>query len=217
MNCSTAYGIRHRVVRADTASWLHKNAPHTGTRYVIVLYNKDLNYKGSTECARSVAVRGAAALERPEYLKTREGEDVARARDNLLTVLERSTLPLDRCGNGAALHEKYASNPARLLSFGVSASRQSRAKRAARGLLTRATPNLNNVRYPAVYRALCAYLDALAPGLFAPDGEYHACIVAKDAQCVWHRDKRNIGHAALTALGMFEGGVLLIQTPASGP
>ena len=59
MNCSTAYGIRHRVVRADTASWLHKNAPHTGARYVIVLYNKDLNYKGSTECARSVAVRGA--------------------------------------------------------------------------------------------------------------------------------------------------------------
>ena len=86
-----------------------------------------------------------------------------------------------------------------------------RAAREARGLVTRATVNANNRTYAALYQALRAYLDALAPGLFGPTGTYHACIVSKNSQCVWHCDKSNIGHAALTALGEFEGGELLIM------
>jgi hypothetical protein len=211
-----AYDIRHRVLQADTRRLLHKNAPHTGgNRYVIVLFNKDMNYKGTTECARSVAIRAAPAMLAPRYLETRTGADVEGAREWLLAVLARTRLPPDRCGDLAVNHPKYGPHRARLVSFGISQSRKNRAAREARGLITRATVNANNRTYAALYAALRAYLDALTPGLFGPTGTYHACIISKNSQCVWHCDKSNIGHAALTALGDFEGGELLIMVDGS--
>ena len=210
-----AYDIRHRLLQADTARLRHRNAPHRrGDRYAIVLFNKDLSYKGTRECARSCAIREAPPLGAPRYLATRDGEAVERARAALLEVLGRTRLPADRCGDLAVNHPKYGPHEARLLSFGVSQSRKSRRARAAQGVYTRATENSHNRQYPELHAALCAYMDALAPGVFGPAAVYHACIVAKNSQCVWHVDKSNIGHASLTALGDFEeGGELLVEMP----
>jgi hypothetical protein len=206
------YDIRHRLLQADTTQLPHRNAPHRGgDRYAIVLFNKDLNYKGTDRCARSTAIREAPPLGEPVYMETREGEEVERARTALLDVLRRTRLPADRCGDLAVNHPKYSSE-AHLLSFGISQSRKSRRVREVQGLPTRETENAHNHRYSQLYAALCTYMDALAPGTFGPTAVYHACIVSKNSQCRWHLDKSNIGHAALTALGDFEeGGELLIM------
>ena len=200
-----AYDIRHRLVQADTKRLLHRNAPHRdGDRYVVVLFNKDLNYKGTARCARSTAIRTAPPIAVPRFTNTREGDAVERARAVLMGVLRRTRLPVDRCGDQAVNHPKY-SGQAHLLSFGISQSRKSRRERAAQGVYTRVTVNANNRKYAALYDALCAYLDALAPGVFGPTAIYHACIISKNSQCKWHRDKSNIGHAALTARQLSRG------------
>ena len=206
------YDIRHRLLQADTTRLSHRNAPHRGgDRYAIVLFNKDLNYKGTDRCARSTAIREVPPLGEPVYIQTRESEEVVRAREALLDVLGRTRLPADRCGDLAVNHPKYSCQ-AYLLSFGVSQSRKSRRVREMQGLLTRETENAHNHKYTELYAALCAYMDALAPDTFGPASTYHACIVSKNSQCRWHLDKSNIGHAALTALGDFEeGGELLIM------
>ena len=206
------YDIRHRLLQADTTRLPHRNAAHHGgDRYAIVLFNKDLNYKGTSRCARSTAIREAPPLGKPMYMETHEGEGVECAREALLDVLGRTRLPADRCGDLAVNHPKY-SGEAHLLSFGISQSRKSRRVREVQGLLTRETENAHNHKYPQLYAALCTYMDALAPGTFGPTAVYHACIVSKNSQCRWHLDKSNIGHAALTALGDFEeGGELLIM------
>ena len=110
---------------------------------------------------------------------------------------------------------KLGDQTAHRLSFGVSQSRKLRTACAAQGVYTRETENAHNRQYAALYRALCAYLDALAPGVFGQTAIYHACIISKNSQCVWHTDKSNIGHAALTALGAFKGGELLVEDPYS--
>ena len=212
--CHRTYDIRHRLLQADTTRLPHRNAPHHGAdRYAIVLFNKDLNYKGTDRCARLTAIREAPPLGEPVYVETREGEEVGvvRARAALLEVLGRTRLPADRCGDLAVNHPKYSSQ-VHLLSFGVLQLRKSRRVREAQGVPTRETENAHNHRYAELYAALCAYMDALAPGVFGPTAVYYACIVSKNSQCRWHLDKSNIGYAALTALGDFEeGGELLIM------
>ena len=121
------YSIRHRLVQADTKRLLHRNAPHRdGDRYVIVLFNKDLNYKGTGRCARSTAIRTAPPLDEPQYASTFEGDAVERARAALMGVLRRTRLPADRCGDQAVNHPKYDASTAHLVSFGNSQSRKSR-------------------------------------------------------------------------------------------
>ncbi len=54
----TSYDIRNKMVRADTLHLLHKNAPHSGgDRYVIVLFNKDLNYSKNNIHLRSAGIK----------------------------------------------------------------------------------------------------------------------------------------------------------------
>ena len=68
--------------------------------------------------------------------------------------------------------------------------------------------------YAALYKAVREYLNALAPddNFFGLNERslYHACIIAKNSQCVWHADKKNLGGAVLTTLGNFTGGELLL-------
>ena len=90
----------------------------------------------------------------------------------------------------------------RCLQFFSSRSRSGRRRGA--------TTNANNSAYSELYACLCAYLDALAPGVFGPTATYHAAIVSKNSQCVWHLDKRNIRHAVLTALGHYKEGAELL-------
>ena len=112
------YDIRHRLLQADTKRLLHRNAPHRdGDRYVIVLFNKDLKYKGTSVCARSTAIREAASMDEPQHVQTREGGDVARARAALIDMQQRTQLLVDCCGDQAANHPKYGDHTAHVLSF----------------------------------------------------------------------------------------------------
>ena len=56
------------------------------------------------------------------------------------------------------------------------------------------------------------YINALAPvnNFFGMeyDSLYHVCIIAKNSQCVWHK---NLGGAVLTTLRDFTGGELLVE------
>jgi hypothetical protein len=204
------------MVRADTLHLLHKNAPHTsGDRYVVVLYNKDLNYSKSSIHLRSAGIKQQPRCE-TAYTCVFDSDEVRRAREKLLKILAHTKLPRDRCtavlkNSVVRPHSKYGANTAQFVSFGITASRKCRLARAALGMYTRESQNANNTRYPQLYSAFCEYMNVFAPGKFGQDGVYHACIISKNSQCEWHTDRRNIGHASLSALGTFEGGELLIQ------
>ena len=175
------YDIRNRLLQADTKNVLHKNAPHVGDRYVIVLFNKDMNYKGTDMCKRSTAIRNAEPLARPRYVDTHESAEVQRARQALLDLLNSTKIPQDRCGDKAVNHPKYGTHTAHLISFGMSQSRKSRKERAERGLYTRATVNYNNEKYADIYNALCTYMSLFAPDTFGETAVYHACIISKNS------------------------------------
>ncbi len=89
----TAYDICNKMVRADTTELLHKNAPHTdGDRYVIVLYNKDLNYSGSNIHLRSAAIEQQAPGV-TGYTLTFDTDEVRAARAKLLSILAHTKPP----------------------------------------------------------------------------------------------------------------------------
>jgi len=217
----SSYDVRNKLLQAETATLRHKNAPHTGDRYVIVLYNKDLNYAGTDTCKRSCAIKTQQPVP-IAYLNTNESLVVEQYRKELLSLLDETKIPKDRCSASTKhiTHSKYGTNEAHFLSFGVSASRKSRQVRAEAGITTRKSSNVNNTKYIRIYQTLCSYLECLHPLLFgeSADHKFHACIVAKNSQCEWHTDKYNIGHACFTALGDYTGGEVLIEdAPPSVP
>ena len=211
----TSYDIHNKMVKADTLHLLHKNAPHSGgDRYVIVLFNKDVSYSGSNFHLRSAGIKQQPRC-KTGYTCVFDSDEVRRARDKLLAILARTKLPRDRCTNlkknsVVRPHSKYTGQ-AQFVSFGITASRKCRLARAALGMYTRESQNANNTRYPQLYSAFCEYMNVFAPGKFGQDATHHACIISRNSQCEWHRDKHNIGHASLSSLGTFEGGELLIQ------
>lgn len=213
----TSYDIRHRLVRCDTRNLFHKNTPHThGDRFAIVLYNKDLNYRDSVADSLSLCIKSrppAATV----YSLVFDTPAVDDARRELLRLLDATRFRPDRCSNlvngCVQSHSKYGKTPGKYISFGVSASRKSQAKRAAAGIFSRRSLNRNNTQYSDLYASFKTYMDAFCPGKFGEEGcVYSSAIIAKNSLCEWHRDKTNIGHSSLTALGTFsDGGALLIQ------
>jgi hypothetical protein len=206
-----------RFLEFDSQRLLHKNEPvrGPGDRYAIVLFNKNMNYVGERDCARSceLAARGRSGV---RWFEPRpEAEPERRA---LLAACAATPFPREKSYSYPehgylGSHSKYGGHEARVLSFGWIASRGGRAERAARGLRTKREANLNNARFAALYGALLRYAAAAHPGLFGetPRHRYTSCIVAKNSQCEWHRDQRNVGPAAITALGDFAGGRLLVE------
>ena len=79
--------------------------------------------------------------------------------------------------------------------------------------MTRQDENANNGSHLRLYGDLLDYMAWFAPNVFSEDPEsmFNSCIIAKDSQCVWHKDTNNIGPAALTTLGNFTGGELLVE------
>lgn len=212
-----SYDIHNRMVRANTTQLLHKNAPHIGDRYVIVCFNKNLNYSGSEFHLRSCAIRKTPMVH-TGYTATFDTPEVTHARNELLALLGNTKFPKDRCTNlknsVVKPHSKYLGN-AEFVSFGVTASRKSKIKRALLGKYTRESSNYNNTKFAPLYQAFQKYMDVFAPGKLGVDGVYHAAIISKNSQCEFHVDTGNIGHASLSALGSFEGGELLVQTSTS--
>ncbi len=208
-----SFDIKHKIIQAETSTLLHKNAPHKGDRYCIVLYNKNLNYvNGGDECKRSITIQKQEPIT-THYLPVFDTLPVQEYRTELLHILSTTKFPKDRCSalSKSITHSKYGTNSAQFISLGITASRKSRETRAKEGFITRKSINMNNIKYPKLYYAFHQYINELHPNLFGENAMYHACIIAKNSQCEWHTDKYNIGHAALTCVGDYEGGELLIE------
>jgi hypothetical protein len=141
-----SYDIHNKLVQAETSTLHHKNAPHKGDRYCIVLYNKNLNYANGDDCTRSKNIQEQEPT-LTHYLPVFDTLPVREYRTELLDVLNATKFPKDRCTvhKDTAGHSKYGTNTAHFISLGITASRKSRKERAEQGLLTRKSTNMNNI------------------------------------------------------------------------
>jgi len=209
-----SYDIHNKIIQAETSTLHHKNAPHKGDRYCIVLYNKNLSYNNGDDCKRSKSIQEQEPRH-TQYLPVFDTLPIQSYRSELLAVLNSTKFPRDRSSTASTTpaHSKYGTNDAHVISLGISASRKSRKERAEQGLLTRKSVNMNNIKYPKLYYAFSQYINELHPNIFGENAMYHACIIAKNSQCEWHVDKHNIGHASLTCVGDYTGGELMLEEP----
>ena len=214
MSHTTKHDIYHRLLRFDSYRIPHMNAPWVGDRYACVFYNKDLNYTGSNICTRSNHIKRIPPSDTIDVIDYKDTLVVQDARANFIEVLGRTRFPQDRT-SGLSVSKKYGDTRGTFLSFGISKTRQSREKRHSQGLYTRKAHNINNIRHRELYEALCVYINAMVPGCFGVDdgNTYHACIVAKNSQCLMHKDKGNIGPCMITAVGNYEHGELVVERP----
>ena len=215
-----SYDIHNKIIQANTCNLLHKNAPHyKGDRYCIVLFNKNLTYVNASICCERSEKIKQQEPKYTKYLPVFDTQATQEYRKTLLEVLEKTNFPTDRCSatSKTPAHSKYGINTAHFVSLGITASRKSQKERAQDGIFTRKSVNINNIKYPKLYFAFHNYINQLHPNIFGDNGKYHACIIAKNSQCEWHKDKGNIGHAALTCIGEYEGGDLLVQDQLSIP
>lgn len=225
----TAYDLRNTLLIFDSWRLRHMNLPHTGgTRYALVLYNKNLDYVGTDCDARSVQLKRTATTKQDVVcvpVSVGDNKATANAQQALLAILRRTRFPVDTTNAGTARtgkgrnsygSMKYGTNTARYLSFGAIASRKCRQKRAQNGLFSRRESNANNKRMSELYAAVLHYICCIGgPDLCGerPECRFHSFIVAKDSQCVWHYDYNNLGPAAITAVGDYTGGgELLVET-----
>ena len=210
----TTHNVHNIIVEFDAYRLLHKNTLHTtGNRYAAVFFNVDMDFKGRSLDARSVAIK--ASGETPvRYVQVNSGELVDFTRTKLVVKLNDSSFSADNTSGRGKNHIKYGSNKAYKRSFGKVKSRK---KKEAGN--TKAETAINNAHHNSLYDHLCQYMEVFAPGMFStsdPTATYNTLIITKNAQCVWHTDGRNSGPATLMALGDFEGGGrFLIQTVAS--
>jgi hypothetical protein len=203
--------IKDRLLRFDSQRQLHKNARWHGVRYVIVFFNKNMNYAGQDIDERSTKL-AALGPQKMKFLAVRQSEEAIEKRAQLLKVLDQTKFTEDR-SSGQRVHKKYGAERGRFVSFGLTQSRKGQAKRKEDGKLTRQDENANNGAHLHLYGDLLDYMAWFAPNVFSEDPEsmFNSCIIAKDSQCVWHKDTNNIGPAALTTLGDFTGGELLVE------
>ncbi len=200
----SAYDIHNCVIQAETSVLKHKNAPHLGDRYCIVLYNKNLNYVGSQACTRSNNILNSPKVA-THFLPVQDNDTVHTNRLNFVHQLKKTRFLQDR-GTVGKPHSKYGDNYGYFISFGITATRKRRADR-----VTRKADNANNAKYSLLYQLFQQYINTLHPNIFGENGMYHACIIAKNSMCEWHTDTHNIGHAALTCVGDYVDGAFLIE------
>jgi len=204
-----SYDVRERPFRFDSYRLRHKNENWTGDRYALVFYNKDMNYVGRDDDARSTRIANE-----PErgwtWVPCVKNDEHAKGR--LVNLLDNTRFPEDRC-SGRRIHPKYGKNRGTFLSFGMSQSRKSRVQRAANDVHTRHNVNPNNAKHVDLYAALCNYVNTLVPYLFgtSDENQYTSCIVAKNSQCELHTDTGNIGPAVCMTLGNYSGGNLWVE------
>ena len=226
----TPYDIREALVEFDSQRLLHRNEPWSGgDRYAVVFFNKDFNYVGERECARSCRLAEQPMRELHWLPRGDGGGDAAaaaavrEAKDTLDAVCARTNFPRDSsyaytAHSYAGAHSKYGGNDAWFVSLGWTVSREGKRDRLLRGERTKRRDNVNNQRFKALYQALLRYMHLVYPGVFGPTAahRYTSCIVAKNSQCAWHRDNRNVGPAAIMAFGTYtRGGRLLVEDEAA--
>ena len=219
------YDIHHKPLVFESSNLYHRNLVHSGTRYAIVLYNKDYRWASDrSPCAHRTKPFGmtkerlsisgdAFHLESPVSVKR-----LWCLEPELLEALESTTFRPDRCSHGGRSHSKYIdSEQSRFLSFGLAMSRKSREYQTARGIDDRHSINRNNTKYPLLFDRLCMYLNTVHPNLFGLSDEFAftSLIVARDAMCRFHLDESNRGPACIVGVGDYRGGDLLIDVGRS--
>ena len=205
------YNIHERPLVFESTLLYHANTPHlSGTRYSIVLYNKDMRWA----CDKEPTAKRTTPLSVDtdiRYLDITNMDTTAleNARSALLNALQHTTFQNDRCTNGKS-HSKYPDlHHSKFLSFGNTLCRKSRAHQASQGIANRQGVNPNNAKHPVLFEALCGYLNTLQQGLFGVDEsvfQYTSLIVTKNALCRFHLDNTNYGNACILALGDYTGG-----------
>jgi hypothetical protein len=205
------YNIHERPLVFESTLLYHANTPHlSGTRYSIVLYNKDMRWA----CDKEPTAKRTQPLSADtdiHYLDTSnmDMDTVENARSALLNALQHTTFQNDRCTNGNT-HSKYPDTEfSKFLSFGNTLCRKSRSHQASHGITNRQGVNPNNAKHPVLFEALCGYLNTLQPNLFGVDEsvfQYTSLIVTKNALCRFHLDNTNYGNACILALGDYTGG-----------
>ena len=214
------YNIHDKPLVFESTRLYHKNTPHTGTRYSIVLFNKDFRWACDKPTTKPITPRFAnnkhdlAMTGDAYYLQCANVPTVDEARDELLAELDNTTFRNDRCtmnkDGTAQRHSKYIyTEHSKYLSFGLTLSRKSREQQDTRGIPNRSGINIHNTQYQDLFTKLLCYCDALQPRLFGLDVgtcHYTSAIIAKDALCRFHLDTTNHGPACIVAIGGFEGG-----------
>lgn len=203
------FDIRERPLVFESTLLYHANTPHlSGTRYSVVLYNKDMRWA----CDRAPQPKRTQPLSADtdiHYLDTSTVDTDENARSALLDALEQTTFYNDRCTNGNT-HSKYPDlHHSKFISFGNTLCRKSRAHQASHGIANRQGVNPNNAKHPVLFEALCGYLNTFQPHLFGIDTsvfQYTSLIVTNNALCRFHLDNTNYGNACILALGDYTGG-----------
>ena len=214
-----SYDIHEKLLVFESTQLYHKNAPHEGTRYAIVLYNKDFRW-ADTKSPRvqrnelfATDKEGLAQSADAFYLDTGTANPLP-----LLGELDKTTFRPDRCSGTAKPHTKYVNaENSTFLSFGLTLCRKSKTQQAMRSIPDRRGVNKHNTQHIHLFTQLCTYLNQLYPRLFGLDNTYFytSLIVAKDALCRYHLDSLNKGNACILGVGDYTGGELLLNTGLS--
>lgn len=205
------YNIREHPLVFESTLLYHANTPHlSGTRYSIVLYNKDMRWACDKEpTAKRTTPLSAQTDIRYLDITNMDTDALENARSALLIALQHTTFQNDRCTNGKS-HSKYPDlHHSKFISFGNTLCRKSRATQAERGIANRQGVNPHNAKHPVLFEALCGYLNTFQEGLFGVDEsvfQYGSLIVTKNALCRFHLDSSNYGDACILALGDYTGG-----------
>jgi hypothetical protein len=214
-----SYDIHEKPLVFESTQIYHKNAPHEGTRYCIVLFSKDFRW-ADTKSPRvhrtepfATDKEGLAQSADAFYLDTGTADVLP-----LLGELDKTTFRPDRCSGKAKPHTKYVdAENSTFLSFGLTLCRKSKEQQAMRGIPDRRGVNKNNTTHIHLFTQLCQYLNTLHPRLFGLDNTYFysSLIVAKNAMCRFHLDSLNKGNACILGIGDYTGGELLLNTGMS--
>jgi hypothetical protein len=215
------YDIRERPFVFESTLLYHANTPHAlGTRYSVVMYNKDTRWASDKQpIPKRTHVFADTKSDLSNecdayYLDQTDVNDLENVRSTLLHALTNTTFTNDRCSGGAP-HSKYPDiQKSKFISFGNTLCRKSRAHQAAQGIDNRRGTNPNNAKHPTLFNALCAYLNTFQTGLFGVQEEcaYTSLIITQNAMCRFHLDTSNFGNACILAFGDYSnGGELLVD------
>jgi len=181
---------------------MHMNAPHTGERYAIVLFNPDFSYHDGylRHAHERTEVLRHADIAPPHVIARVTTDHQRHLQQELVQKLKHTQKWVSRVGRS---HAKYGNRASHTLTFGHVRSRSAFNKK------DKIQECSANRTHSQLYLALKQYMHACIG-----DGadEYATVFVAKNSMCDWHTDKSNVGPSISTAVGSYDGGELCIRT-----
>jgi hypothetical protein len=130
------YDIHEKPLIFESTQLFHKNALHEGTRYAIVLYNKDFRW-ADTKSPR-VHRTEPFAENKHDLEQTGDAYYLQSGTADVLPLLgelDKTTFRPDRCSGPAQPHTKYVdAENSTFLSFGLTLCRKSKTQQAMRSI-----------------------------------------------------------------------------------